>query len=65
MGIVALVVDGTPLDALVSQLGPNRNALYKTMFDARRKLPAALAADGHFEATPVSTFGKGEQQQRL
>jgi RNA polymerase sigma-70 factor (ECF subfamily) len=44
---LAIVVDGTPLDALVVQLGSNRNALYKTMFDARRKLRAALAASGY------------------
>jgi RNA polymerase sigma-70 factor, ECF subfamily len=44
---VAIVVDGVPLDALVVQLGSSRNAIYKTMFDARRKLRAALAADGY------------------
>lgn len=44
---VALVVDGVPLDALVARLGSNRNALYKTMFDARRKLRAALVANGY------------------
>jgi RNA polymerase sigma-70 factor, ECF subfamily len=43
----AIVVDGTPLDALVVQLGSSRNAVYKTMFDARRKLRAALAANGY------------------
>ena len=43
----AIVVDGTPLDALVVQLGSSRNAIYKTMFDARRKLRAALAANGY------------------
>jgi RNA polymerase sigma-70 factor, ECF subfamily len=43
---VAIVLNGVPLDALVVELGSNRNALYKTMFDARRKLRAALVADG-------------------
>ena len=47
---VALVVDGVPLDALAIRLGSNRNAIYKTMFDARRKLRAALVAKGHLEA---------------
>jgi RNA polymerase sigma-70 factor (ECF subfamily) len=46
---VALVLNGVPLDALVAQLGTNRNAIYKTMFDARRKLRAALAANGHLD----------------
>jgi RNA polymerase sigma-70 factor, ECF subfamily len=44
---VAIVVDGVPLDALVVRLGSNRNAIYKMMFDARRKLRAALAANGY------------------
>ena len=44
---VAIVVNEVPLDALVAQLGSNRNAIYKMMFDARRKLRAALAANGY------------------
>lgn len=47
---VALVVNGIPLDALAARLGSSRNAIYKTMFDARRKLRAALAASGHLDA---------------
>lgn len=46
---VALVVRGVPLDALVAELGSTRNAIYKTMFDARRKLRAALAANGYLD----------------
>ena len=44
---VAIAVNGVPLDALVIELGSNRNAIYKTLFDARRKLWAALAANGY------------------
>jgi RNA polymerase sigma-70 factor (ECF subfamily) len=44
---LALTVDGIPLDALAVRLKSNRNAIYKTMFDARRKLRAALAANGY------------------
>ena len=44
---VAIAINGVPLDALVARLGSNRNAIYKTMFDARRKLRAALAANGY------------------
>jgi RNA polymerase sigma-70 factor, ECF subfamily len=44
---VALVLNGIPLDALAVRLGSNRNAIYKMMFDARRKLRAALAANGY------------------
>ena len=46
---VALVLNGVPLDALVIELGSTRNAIYKTMFDARRKLRAALAANGYLD----------------
>jgi RNA polymerase sigma-70 factor (ECF subfamily) len=44
---VAIVLNGVPMDALVTELGSTRNAIYKTMFDARRKLRAALAANGY------------------
>ena len=47
---VAIVLEGVPLDALVLQLGSNRNAIYKTLYDARRKLRAQLVATGHLEA---------------
>jgi RNA polymerase sigma-70 factor, ECF subfamily len=44
---VAIVLNDVPLDALVVKLGSNRNAIYKMMFDARRKLRAALVANGY------------------
>ena len=44
---VALVLNGVPLDTLVIEMASNRNAIYKTLFDARRKLRAALAANGY------------------
>ena len=43
----AIVLNNVPLDALVIELASNRNAIYQTLFDARRKLRAALAADGY------------------
>jgi RNA polymerase sigma-70 factor (ECF subfamily) len=44
---VAIVLNGVPLDALVLELGSNRNAIYKVLFDARRKLRSVLAANGY------------------
>jgi RNA polymerase sigma-70 factor (ECF subfamily) len=41
------MLDGVPLDALAAELGSSRNAIYKTMFDARRKLRASLVANGY------------------
>jgi RNA polymerase sigma-70 factor (ECF subfamily) len=49
---VAIVVSGIPLDALAAELDSTRNALYKTMFDARRKLRAALVAQGYLDPVP-------------
>ena len=46
---VAIVLNGVPLDALAIELGSTRNAIYKTMFDARLKLRAALAANGYLD----------------
>jgi RNA polymerase sigma-70 factor (ECF subfamily) len=47
---VAIVLNDVPADALVDHLGPSRNAIYKTLYDARRKLRAQLVATGHLEA---------------
>jgi RNA polymerase sigma-70 factor, ECF subfamily len=46
---VSIVLEGVPLDALAVKLGSTRNAIYKTMSDARRKLRAALAANGYLD----------------
>ncbi|HEY2550339.1 MAG TPA: sigma-70 family RNA polymerase sigma factor [Streptosporangiaceae bacterium] len=46
---VAIVVDGIPLDALATRLGLQRNAIYKVIFDARRKIRRALVAKGHLD----------------
>ena len=46
---VAIVFNGVPLDALATELGSTRGAIYKMMFDARRKLRAALAANGYLD----------------
>jgi RNA polymerase sigma-70 factor (ECF subfamily) len=43
----AAVLQGVPLDALAIRLDTSRNALYKTIFDARRKIRAHLVANGY------------------
>jgi RNA polymerase sigma-70 factor (ECF subfamily) len=45
----AIVVDQIPLDALAARLGLQRNAIYKVIFDARRKIRRALVANGYLE----------------
>jgi RNA polymerase sigma-70 factor, ECF subfamily len=46
---VAIVVDGIPPDALATELGLRRNAIYKVIFDARRKIRQALVANGYLD----------------
>lgn len=46
---VAIVLNDVPLDAMVAELGTTRNAIYKVVFDARRKLRQSLVADGLME----------------
>jgi RNA polymerase sigma-70 factor (ECF subfamily) len=50
---IAIAVNAVPLDALVAELGSSRNAIYKTMFDARRKLRASLVGNGYLDENPV------------
>jgi RNA polymerase sigma-70 factor (ECF subfamily) len=42
----AIVFEGVPLDELARHWGSNRNAIYKLLHDARRKLKARLEARG-------------------
>jgi RNA polymerase sigma-70 factor (ECF subfamily) len=44
---VAIALNDVPIDVLAVELGTNRNAIYKNLFDARRNLRARMAAAGH------------------
>ncbi len=44
---VAVALNDVSIDVLAIELGSNRNAIYKNLFDARRTLRATLAAAGH------------------
>jgi RNA polymerase sigma-70 factor (ECF subfamily) len=44
---VAIALNDMSIDVLALQLASNRNAIYKNLFDARRKLRASLAAAGY------------------
>jgi RNA polymerase sigma-70 factor (ECF subfamily) len=52
---VAAALNDVPVDRLALELGSNRNAVYKNLFDARRRLRASLAAAGH----PLGGGGEG------
>ena len=44
--LVAVVLEGVPIDVLAERLGSNRNALYKLLHDARRRLRSHVATAG-------------------
>jgi RNA polymerase sigma-70 factor, ECF subfamily len=44
--LVALALNGVPIDVLADRLGTTRGALYKTLHDARQKLRTHLRASG-------------------
>jgi len=44
--LVAVTLDGVPIDVVAERLGTTRGALYKTLHDARRRLREELAARG-------------------
>jgi RNA polymerase sigma-70 factor (ECF subfamily) len=48
--LVAVVLEGVPIDVLAERLDSNRNALYKMLHDARRRLREHVAAAGFSEA---------------
>ena len=44
--LVALALNGIPIDVLAERLNTTRGALYKTLHDARRKLRSELTDAG-------------------
>ena len=44
---VAVALNELPIDVVAIKLETNRNAVYKNLFDARRRLRARMAAAGH------------------
>jgi RNA polymerase sigma-70 factor (ECF subfamily) len=44
--LVAVAINGVPIDVLAERMDSSRGALYKTLHDARRKLRTALTARG-------------------
>lgn len=51
---VATVLNGMPMDVLADELGSTHNALYKVLFDARKKLRAALVSGGYLPEVPAA-----------
>ena len=49
----AVLLGGVPVNVLALEFGSTRSAIYKSMFEARRRLADRLAADGH-HADPLT-----------
>jgi RNA polymerase sigma-70 factor (ECF subfamily) len=54
--LVAVALNGVPIDVLAERLGTTRGALYKTLHDARRKLRSELCGQGF----SLTAFGDKE-----
>jgi RNA polymerase sigma-70 factor (ECF subfamily) len=52
---VAAVVNGIPTDVLAAQTESSLGAIYKILFDARRKIRACLARGGYLNGDSVDT----------
>jgi len=57
--LVAVALNGVPIDVLAERLGTTRGALYKTIHDARRKLRRCLETEGH----ALESTGLREERQ--
>jgi len=55
--MMAVNVEGVPLDVVAERIGSNRNALYKMMHDARLKLKHRLEREGFPPEDILSMFG--------
>jgi RNA polymerase sigma-70 factor (ECF subfamily) len=55
--LVAVTLNGVPIDVLAERLNTSRGALYKTIHDARHKLRAALTTRGLGVAVHTETTG--------
>ncbi len=55
--LVLMVFQEVPLDEVARHLGSNRNAVYKLLHDARRKLKSGLEQHGFDVGETLSLFG--------
>jgi RNA polymerase sigma-70 factor (ECF subfamily) len=55
--LIAVRIQGMPLEEVARRMDTNRNALYKLLYDARQKLRQAMEAEGLAPEELRSTFG--------
>lgn len=51
---VAVVLNQVPTDVMADRLGSTQNAIYKMIFDVRRKLRGVLVESGHLPPRPTA-----------
>jgi len=56
----AAVLQGIPMEAIAQKMGVQRNALYKMMHDARKKLKERLLLEGLELEDVLASFGEGK-----
>jgi RNA polymerase sigma-70 factor (ECF subfamily) len=55
--LVAVRLRGVPMETVAQQMGTNRNALYKLLFDARKRLRERIVARGLLPQDALTAFG--------
>lgn len=57
--MVAVMFEGMPLEEAARRMGTNRNALYKLLHDARKKLKKRIEAEGLSPGEVLEAIGEG------
>jgi len=57
LALIAVRVQGMPLEEVARRMGTNRNALYKLLHDARQRLQRKMEAEGLSPEEILSSFG--------
>lgn len=56
--LTAVLIRGMPLDEVAHMLNSNQNAIYKLLFDARRRLKQRIADDGLSPEDIIASFAR-------
>jgi RNA polymerase sigma-70 factor (ECF subfamily) len=59
LAMMAIALRGIPLEEVTRRMNMERNAMYKLMHDARRRLKRRMAREGLTPADALATFGSG------
>jgi RNA polymerase sigma-70 factor (ECF subfamily) len=55
--IVTVMLNGMPLEEAARRMDTNRNALYKLLYDARKRLKKCLISEGLSQQDVLAVFG--------